>query len=239
MTLDPTTLNQNLDLLESIEKASLRMVTQAIYDYREQASQIFYEEVDLVKDIGEDISREALDRLGASTIPVRLYGNIDYKKARYLFHPEFSARQALFVDSKAEKLEGERTATIQMSQTSMLVRQIRGGRHVEERGTLPTIIERDGQSFLATTVFVKYNYEESPNGQKTLNHVSVLCLPNGMLQSRYNPTAQEGFLRAGRNAPSRGESFRVRISLNDLSTKARWRVQRILPDADAAYTWTN
>ncbi len=239
MTLDPTTLNRKLDLLESIERASLRMVTQAIYDYRENASHIFQEEVDLVKDIGEDISREALDRLGASTIPVRLYGNIDYKKALYLFHPEFSVRQALFVDSKAEKLEGARTATIQMSQTSMLVRQIRKGQPVEEQGTVPTIIERDGQSFLVTTVFIKYNYEESPNGQKTLNHVSVLCLPNGMLQDRYNPTAKEGFWRAGRNAPSRGESFRVRISLNDLSEKAPWRVQRISPAPNAPYIWNS
>ena len=239
MTLDPTTLNRKLDLLESIERASLRMVTQAIYDYRENASHIFQEEVDLVKDIGEDISREALDRLGASTIPVRLYGNIDYKKALYLFHPEFSVRQALFVDSKAEKLEGARTATIQMSQTSMLVRQIRKGQPVEEQGTVPTIIERDGQSFLVTTVFIKYNYEESPNGQKTLNHVSVLCLPNGMLQDRYNPTAKEGFWRAGRNAPSRGESFRVRISLKDLSEKAPWRVQRISPAPNAPYIWNS
>lgn len=237
MTLDPSTLNNNLDLLEAIEKASLRLVAQAIYDFREQANLIFIEEIDLVKDIGEDISREALDRLGTSIIPVRLFGNIDYKRARYLFHPEYSIRQALFVDSKAEKVSGAGTATIQMSQTSMKIRQIRGGQEVEEQGTLPTVIRREDNKFLTTTVFVKYNYQELPDNRNTLDHISLICLPNGMLQHRYNPSPHDSFWRAGRNAPSRGESFRVRISLTALKQKANWRVQRISLDPDTIFTW--
>ena len=51
------------------------------------------------------------------TIPVRLFGKIDYKRATYLFQPEYAVRQALFVDSKAEKIDGVRTA---ITQTSML-----------------------------------------------------------------------------------------------------------------------
>ncbi len=34
MLIDPRELSQNLDRLEEIEKISLRLVTQAIYDYR-------------------------------------------------------------------------------------------------------------------------------------------------------------------------------------------------------------
>ncbi len=34
MTLDPRSLIEDLDILEQIEKATLRMVTQAIYDFR-------------------------------------------------------------------------------------------------------------------------------------------------------------------------------------------------------------
>ena len=75
----------SLDLLETIEKATLRLVVQAIYDFRETAEQIFLGELDLVADIGEDITREALDRLGTSTIPVRLFGKIDYKRASMFF----------------------------------------------------------------------------------------------------------------------------------------------------------
>ena len=79
----------------------------------------------MVADIGEDITREALDRQGIPTIPVRLFGKIDYKRATFLFQPEYAVRQALFVDSKAEKVSGAGTATIQTSQTSMRIRQVR------------------------------------------------------------------------------------------------------------------
>lgn len=61
MIIDPQELEKNLDRLEELEKASLRMVTQAIYNYREETVEIFKEESDLVADIGEDITREALE----------------------------------------------------------------------------------------------------------------------------------------------------------------------------------
>jgi len=63
MLLDPKQLKDDLDRLEEIEKASLRLVVQAIYDYRETAIEVFREESDWVADIGEDITREALDRM--------------------------------------------------------------------------------------------------------------------------------------------------------------------------------
>jgi len=54
-------LENDLDRLEEIERASMRLVTQAIYDFRKTAAEIFEKERDLVQDIGEDITREALD----------------------------------------------------------------------------------------------------------------------------------------------------------------------------------
>ena len=44
MTLDPRSLTHDLDLLEQVEKATLRMVTQAIYDFRNEASEFFVHE---------------------------------------------------------------------------------------------------------------------------------------------------------------------------------------------------
>ena len=239
MTLDPGALQHDLDLLETIEKATLRLVVQAIYDFRDTADQIFLEEQDLVADIGEDITREALDSLGMSTIPVRLFGKVDYKRARYFFHPEHSIRQALFIDSKAEKVEGARTATIQTAQTSMQIRQKRGGASIEESGGLPVVIDREGDSFLTTTVFVKYNYRTSPGNANELANICMTCLPNGMLQERYNPSVDDTFWLAGRNAPTRGEPFRVRIGLDRLKQKANWRVQYIHLRPDPGYTWDN
>ena len=77
MLIDPNSLGTKLEQLEEIEKASLRMVVQAIYDYRASAKEIFREESDLVADIGEDITREALDKMGMSRIDQRLFGKMD------------------------------------------------------------------------------------------------------------------------------------------------------------------
>ena len=214
------------------------MVTQAIYDFRSEAREFFVHETDLVADIGEDITREAMDRMGTSVIPARLFGKIDYKRARYVFHPEYSVRQGLFVDSKAEKVAGARTVTIQTGQTSLSVRQVRSGKPIDIQGTLPQLLRIQDVDYLVTTVFVKYNYQESADkSEKHLESISISSLPNGILQERYNPTPEQTFWLAGRNAPSRGEAFRVRISLPRLKQMANWRVQTIGLVPEAGFSW--
>ena len=231
MLINPQELSQNLDRLEEIEKVSLRLVTHAIYDYRILAQEIFRAESDLVADIGEDITREAVERLGMSKIDQRLFGKVDYKRACYLFQPDYALKQALFVDSKAEKVSGQGTATLQISQLSMVVRQIRFESDVEVAGKLPTILTLKGESYLTTTHFVKYNYEEQDN-TNLVKSITIAAVPNGMLQDRYNPSTHDTIWIAGRNAPTLGEEFRVRLSFSRLKQKAKWRVQKIslLPD---------
>lgn len=237
MLLNPSELSQNLDRLEEIEKASLRLVTQAIYDYRAAAEEIFQEESDLVGDIGEDITREALDRMGVPKIDQRLFGKVDYKRACYLFHPDYALKQALFVDSKAEKVAGQGTATLQTSQFSMVVRQVRFNQEIEVNGKLPSILNVKGESYLTTTLFVKYNYREQGRFN-TLESITLAAVPNGMLQAKYNPTVQDTIWIAGRNAPSLGEEFRVRLSFSRLKQKANWRVQKIHVQTGEFY-WNN
>lgn len=229
----------DLDTIENIEKASIRMVTQAIYDFRSEAVKIFAEETDLQADIGEDITREALDLMGMSKIAVRLFGKIDYKRARYVFHPDYAVRQALFVDSKAEKISGQGTATIQMSQTSMMVKQIKSGQPISEQGKMPCVLSTPKGKCLVTTIFVKYNYEELQNRKARLDSITIACLPNGMLQERYNPTHKDGIWLVGRHAPSRGEEFRVRISFKKLQSKQRWRVQNIVLYPHESFDWSD
>lgn len=234
MFLDPQNLSNDLDRLEEIEKASLRLVSQAIYEFRNDALEIFREEADLVADIGEDITREALDRLGMSKVDQRLFGKMDYKRARYLFHPDYAVKQALFVDSKAEKVGGQGTATLQTSQLSMTVRQVRSGREVCISGKLPVILTIRNEQYLATTIFVKYNYDEK--NIKELKSITVAALPNGMLQNRYNPDYSNTIWLAGRNAPTRGEEFRVRLSFAKLKRSTNWRVQKI-PMPPMQFNW--
>jgi len=235
MLIDPSELNHNLDRLEEIEKASLRLVTQAVYEYRDATLEIFREEGDLVADIGEDVTREALDRLGMSKIDQRLFGKVDYKRARYLFHPEYAIKQALFVDSKAEKVSGAGTATLQISQLSMTVRQIRSGRKINEPGKLPQVLLLKGERYITTTLFVKYNYDDTSTSHE-LKSITIAALPNGMLQAKYNPGVDHTIWIAGRNAPTRGEEFRVRLSFSRLKNLAKWRVQNI-PIPPHVFVW--
>jgi hypothetical protein len=220
---DPADLS--LDQIEEVEKASARLVTQAVYEFRDTAAETFRKEKDLAQDIAEDLTRDALDRLGVSRMDQRLYGKIDYKRARYIFHPEYAIRQALLVDSKAEKEQG--TATIQTAQTSMRIRHIRKGQAVDVAGSLQTTIA----NCLTTTIFVKYEYEEEP--ETRLREITVAALPCGLLQDRYNPNPQDTIWRAGRNAPTRGEPFRVRVVFDKLKKKMKWRVQTIPVPPDA------
>lgn len=238
MLIDPGSLRNDLERLEQIEKASLRMVVQAIYDYRATAAEIFREESDLVADIGEDITREALDKMGMSRIDQRLFGKIDYKQACYLFHPEYAVKQALFVDSKAEKTSGQQTATLQTSQFSLTVREIRAGESVAIPGSLSPILQLRGEEYITTTIFVKYNYVEANAQLSRLESITVAALPNGLLQEIYNPDTDDTIWLAGRNAPTLGEAFRVRLSFPRLKAKTTWRVQSI-PLAPQPFQWSD
>ncbi len=70
-------------------------------------------------------------------------------------------------------------------------------------------------------------YYDNENGEHLLKEATIAAIPNGLLQDRYNPTAQDGIWLAGRNAPTLGEDFRVRLSFAKLKEKSRWRVQAI------------
>lgn len=236
MFRDPASLSYDLDALEDIEKASLRLVAQALLDFQGEATTIFAAERDLQADIGEDITREALDSVGVSKISVRLFGKMDYKRARYVFHPNYAIRQALFVDSKAEK--DANSARLQTSQISMRVKQVLAGRAVDIAGKLPTIIHTGETSFLTTTLFVKFVYEETRRSGNRLRLIRIACVPNGLLQERYNPTADEGIWIAGPHAPSRGEEFRTRLSFRLLKQRAAWRVQDIHIDPEEPFVWS-
>lgn len=237
MLIDPASLAQDWTRLEDIEKASLRFVVQAIYDFRQTAEAIFAIEDDLVADMGEDITREALDKVGVSKVDQRLFGKVDYKRARYFFHPDFAVKQALFVDSKAEKTTGQGTATLQTSQFSMTIRQVRAGENLSVPGKLPAVIQIGAEAFLTTTIFVKYNYEEYATRQYRLSSITIAALPSGFLQEKYNPTTDDTVFMAGRNAPSLGEEFRVRLSFARLKEKANWRVQKI--ELNKPFSWDN
>ena len=225
---DPGILS--LDEIEKIEKLTLRWIFQAVYDFGMEAHEIFLKSPDSVKDIAEDITRELLDRLSGFNVQQRVYGNVDYKKARYVILPEQTVRQTLFIDSKAEK--ENRSATIQMSQTSMWVRQRRSDTEVNEKGSLPEISEYGGKHYLTTTCLIHFMYHDDEEGAHHLREVTIAAIPNGKLQERYNPTVDDGIWLAGRNAPTLGEDFRVRVSFDRLKGKASWRIQTLTYDQE-------
>jgi Type II restriction enzyme SfiI len=119
----------------------------------------------------------------------------------------------------------------------MRIRQVRSRRALDVPGELPKVLIVGGQSFLTTTVFVKYVYEDSGRRNR-LTLIKIACLPNGMLQDIYNPTAEDTIWRAGPNAPTRGEEFRTRLSFSLLQQKAAWRVQNIHIDPETPFVWS-
>ena len=84
---------------------------------------------------------------------------------------------------------------------------------------------------------MKYAYEVCSVGNNRLNGIYVVALPNGLLQSQYNPTATNGFWMVGRNAPTRGEGLRVRVSFARLKAKKNWRVQNIDVHPTVRFSW--
>ncbi|MDX1994130.1 MAG: SfiI family type II restriction endonuclease [bacterium] len=168
--------------IELVEKLTLRWIFQATLDFGMEAFEIFLKSPDDVKDVAEDITREFLDRLPGFNIPQRIFGTVDYKKARYVILPEWIIRQALFVDSKAEK--ENRSATIQMSQTSMHINQLRSQNYIYEKGRLPPISIYNNKQYLTTTTFVHFKYNDVET-KHYLEEATLFCLPNGLLQTIY------------------------------------------------------
>lgn len=234
MFLDPSTLASEPKLIEDIEKASTRFVAQALDLFSAEAISIFSAATDLQADVGEDITAEALDSLGMSRMAQRVFGRMDYKRARYIFEPGYAVRQVLLVDSKAEKAGS--VARVQTSQTSMRIRQRRGGRDVDVPGSIPTVAIMNQVPFLTTTIFVKYAYGRT-EGRNVLQKIMVACCPNGLLQEYYNPTATDTIWVGGPNSPARGEAFRTRLSFERLKRKRAWRVQSISIQPEAPFEW--
>lgn len=111
----------------------------------------------------------------------------------------------------------------------MCVRQNRSGVDVDEKGFLPEISEYGGKSYLTTTCLIHFKYYDNEDIHH-LREVTIAAIPNGKLQAMYNPTVDDGFWLAGRNAPKLGEDFRVRVGFSKLKDKASWRVQKLIYD---------
>jgi hypothetical protein len=230
----PQEFAADLDALEEVEQATLRFICQGVYDLLPLAAQQFGriqvggDTGDKANYVGEDLTRMALDRIGAPRVPDgRLFGAVDYKLAAYQFLPDFAVRQALFVDSKAEK-NALNVMRIQVTQTSLEIRQERAGQVMAVAGRISPVWMADEGDYLTTTAFVKYHYGVE-GVALSLREVTVVGLPSGFLQDRYNPTAADGIWNAGPDAPTLGEKFRTRVNFTKLRNKARWRVQKMRP----------
>lgn len=219
------------DDVERIERVTMRWLFQAVVDFGREPVTIFANSPDAPKDVAEDVTREVLDRLTGYNIQQRVFGNVDYKKARYIVLPDQVVRQALFVDSKAEK--SAVNARLQMSEISIRVKQVSQGQPIDMPGKIRPFERFNGEEFLSTTMLVHYHYDKDSSGHYILHRATLCAIPNGRLQGRYNPTASDTIWLAGPHAPKRGEEFRVRLGFKRLQKKAAWRVQLVMYDGGA------
>lgn len=226
MITSPSALS--LDEIEMIEKQTLRWVTQAILDYAPDVYLEFSGSPDDADGVAEDVTQESMNRLPGFTLDRRrLYGTVDYRKARYVIFPDLITKQALFLDSKAEKSAS--SGRIQINQSSIRVVFTRpDGTVVDVPGGLGTEITlADGSEYLTTTVFAHYHYREPP---RTVKQIKIAALPNGRLEGRYIVSAADHIWNVGPDSPQRGEAQRARINFAKLKSKASWRVQTIVFD---------
>jgi hypothetical protein len=122
-----------------------------------------------------------------------------------------------------------------MSQISMRVRQRRSGKSIDIPGEIDSLIKINNNHYLTTTIFVKYNYRVVQE-RKELNSILITAVPTGILQDTYNPDDNDTIWLAGRDAPTRKEKFRVRLSFDRLKKKAAWRVQ-VIPMPPDDFHW--
>lgn len=222
--IDPAALTD--EQVELVEKLSARFVYQALRDFALDALHIFATSQDRMTEVAQDTTQEALNRLPGFSIPARLPGTMDFKRAGYTFLPDFAVRQALLVDSKAEKSGG--SARIQTSQTSLAIRQMRKEQAVEEVGELPEVTGYRGHAFLVTTLFVHYHYKERTGGGLTLRKITIAALPGRRFQDRYSRSAEDTVF--GGSPHKDDEAFRTRLNFSRLETRCPWRVQRLSLD---------
>jgi hypothetical protein len=231
----PATLNDAQ--IEAIEKQTLRWVVQALFDYAPEIWDEFKNSPDDADGVAEDVTQESLQRLSGYNLDKRrLYGTVDYRRARYAILPELIAPQALFVDSKAEKSAS--AGRLQINQSSIRVAFRRpGGAVVDIPGGLAQAITlADGTEYLTTTVFAHYHYADNP---RILKSIKASSLPNGRLAGGYVTSADDTIWRVGPDSPARGEAQRARLSFAKLKGKRKWRVQTITFDEHgiASLTW--
>lgn len=247
-TRNPRSFEDDLESLEELERATLRLIAESMYLQLDEISAEFSKAggtfadgvVSLSQDptggasitdrydyLGEDLTRLALDTVGVSRVPgARLFGAIDYKAPRYVFLPDFAVEQALLVDSKAEKGSAS-SARLQITQTSMEVRQMIRGEPFRMQGLVDKVWESPPHTYITNTALVKYCYRTDP--APALDQIIVAAIPHGFLQEHYNPDERDGIWLVGPSAPTRDEKFRTRLGFSLLEKKSPWRVQRMYP----------
>lgn len=225
--------------IEAIERLTMRWATQAMLQFAAAAWDEFKNSPDDADGVAEDVTQEALNDLSGFAIRQRLYGTVDYRRARYVVLPDYLIRQALFIDSKAEKSAS--SGRIQITQTSLRVLFKRpDGTVIDTLGGLPSILQLvNGQTFLTTTLFIHYHYVHNLN-ERRLRAILLAALPNGRLETSYITSNTDSIWNVGPDSPVRGEKQRARLSFARLVTKRAWRVQRIVFDSTGqpSFAWS-
>ena len=244
MEQDYTTLS--LDQIELMEKATLRVIVQAVQEYSKEAKEIFDNTAapsqNEVIVLAEDLVQYALEVAEVYPINKRFAGFIDYKRVRW-FPTSFGVfPQVFLVDAKAST-ENNRE-TLQQSQLTMNADFMSNGRVVSlGAGVPPHMLVRtsDGQDLKAITTsgFIHFFYQDvstTTPPYRNLKSIYVLALPHAVLKQRYNPDANTTFYGQGKHSPARGEAARIRVYFTRLRRMCPWRLQELKYVTGNSYT---
>ncbi len=106
----------------------------------------------------------------------------------------------------------------------------RGGRDVFEP-TLPPFYVLDGRALVCLTYFLKVVYSVKHFGHQPLDHMELVCVPNGLLMFDGEWYAKHGgLLIPGKDDKTKTEATkrRVRVRFGPLSEIASWRCEQFV-----------
>lgn len=93
--------------------------------------------------------------------------------------------------------------------------------------TLPPLYEIDGNKLACLTYFLKVVYRVEDFGDQPLDHMELVCVPNGLLMFDGETYAtKRGLLIPGKDDKTVETGKRVRVRFDPLSEIAGWRVVR-------------
>jgi hypothetical protein len=249
---------RRIELVELLEKQTLRQITQAMQELSLYCKRLFdttavpydVSKPAHISRMSEHLVRRAVGRAEIAPIDDYYEGEFDVRRVRWLPTVFGTIAQDLRVDAKAStETSRVRLSAQQFPMAAEVEREGVGGiirlRRTTQPHTLilPRAIPRaDGTSArtgpiaaITTAVFI-HLYYKTP---QQLRSIFLVAAPHQSLRGRYNPSWQRNFLWSAGPGPTDPRAVRLNLARLRENPYSRWRVQRLSYAHPRSFTYTD